>query len=245
MSPTRAGTASAEPPSVKRGRGRPPHTAAAIERRRQEIIEAAYEVFAEQGYHASGIADIAARLDIGHGTFYRYFENKRDILDHVVDHALAKFFTAVVSEPIANPKTRAEYRERMTELGNRLFTGIAREDPRLARMLLLEASSIDVELQNRVLGMLETVATMIEPMLAYGVRRGFLRPDLDITSAAKALTGSMIAAVLGMIRRPMRADERARYVETAVSMICDNMPPAVPKAAAATHRKPANRKSPS
>ena len=51
---------------------------------RREIVEAAFECFTERGYHATGIADIAARLGIGHGTFYRYYENKRDIVDHVI-----------------------------------------------------------------------------------------------------------------------------------------------------------------
>jgi AcrR family transcriptional regulator len=216
---TDAGVAS-EP--VKRGRGRPPNTAAAVERRRQQIIEAAYEVFAEQGYHATGIADIAARLDVGHGTFYRYFENKRDLLDHVVDYALTKFFTAVVTEDLPSPQTAEEYRNQMSLLGNRLFTGIAEADPRLTRMLLLEAGSIDAALRQRILGTLDTIAAMVAPMLARGVRRGFLRADLDVDAASRALTGAMIAALLAMLGRPIAADERERYVETVVSMVCDN-----------------------
>jgi AcrR family transcriptional regulator len=224
MTATRSSAAAAGS-APKRGRGRPPNSAAAIERRRQEIIEAAYDVFAEQGYHASGIADIAARLDIGHGTFYRYFDNKRDILDHVVDYGLTKFFTAVVSDGSTLPQTQDEFRQQMTELGNQLFMGIAEEDPRLARMILLEASSIDQELLERILGMLDTVATMIVPMLERGVRKGFLRKDLDADSAAKALTGCMIAGLLGMVRRPMSKAARDRYVDTVVSMICDNVAP--------------------
>src|SRR5581483_1391867 len=54
-----------------------PVTMSLAERRkaelRREIIDAAFTCFAENGYHATGIADIAARLGIGHGTFYRYF----------------------------------------------------------------------------------------------------------------------------------------------------------------------------
>ena len=52
---------------------------------RREIIDAAFDCFAEQGYHATGIADIATRLGIGHGTFYRYFENKRDLVVKVIE----------------------------------------------------------------------------------------------------------------------------------------------------------------
>jgi AcrR family transcriptional regulator len=214
----------APPAPVKRGRGRPPHSAAAIERRRQEIIAAAYEVFAEQGYHATGIADIAARLDIGHGTFYRYFENKRDILDHVVDHALRRYFTAVVTEDLPRPRTAEEFRAQMTLLGNRLFSGIAEQDPRLPRLILIEAAAIDAKLLGRILGMLDTMTTMIAPMLAYGVRRGFVGKNLDPDLAAKAVTGCMVAALLGTVRNPMSATDRARYVDTVVAMVCDGAP---------------------
>ena len=57
---------------------------------REEIVDAAFAEFAERGYHDTGIADIARRLGIGHGTFYRYFENKRDILDHVVTRLMPR-----------------------------------------------------------------------------------------------------------------------------------------------------------
>jgi AcrR family transcriptional regulator len=222
-------TAEADAP-VKRGRGRPPKTAAAIERRRQEIIEAAYEIFAEKGYHASGIADIAERLDIGHGTFYRYFKNKRDILDHVVDYGVGRFFAAVMVEGLAVPATAAEFRAQMTEIGNRLFAQIVDEDPRLPRMILLEATAIDAELLERVLGLVESAGTMIAPMLSFGVNRGFVRADLDVQSAAKALVGTMIAGLFSLVRGPMSLLDRTRYVDTVVSMICDNTPPASPPA---------------
>ena len=49
-----------------------------------DILEAAFLEFSERGYHQTAISDIAKRLGIGHGTFYRHFENKRDISQHVI-----------------------------------------------------------------------------------------------------------------------------------------------------------------
>ncbi|SHV52962.1 putative transcriptional regulator, TetR [Mycobacteroides abscessus subsp. abscessus] len=51
---------------------------------REEVIEAALAEFAERGYHQTSISHIAKRLGSGHSMFYRYFENKRDIVDHAV-----------------------------------------------------------------------------------------------------------------------------------------------------------------
>ncbi|BCS52530.1 TetR/AcrR family transcriptional regulator [Geobacter sp. SVR] len=47
--------------------------------KRDEIIRAALELIAEQGFHGAPMAMIAERADVGAGTIYRYFENK-DVL---------------------------------------------------------------------------------------------------------------------------------------------------------------------
>ena len=65
---------------------------------REEIVEAAFGVFVERGYHQAGIAEIAERLGIGHGTFYRHFENKRAILDYVIDGVMARALRALAAE---------------------------------------------------------------------------------------------------------------------------------------------------
>src|ERR1700730_5401069 len=83
-------------PARRRGRRPPPDEL--IERRRTEIIEAAYAIFSSKGDSAAGIADIAERLGMGHGTFYRYFKNKRDILDQVVDYGVERIVSALELE---------------------------------------------------------------------------------------------------------------------------------------------------
>ncbi|MBM3274121.1 MAG: helix-turn-helix transcriptional regulator, partial [Candidatus Sericytochromatia bacterium] len=43
------------------------------EKRREQILASALEVFAQKGYHASGVADILDHSGISRGTFYLYF----------------------------------------------------------------------------------------------------------------------------------------------------------------------------
>lgn len=211
--------------SAARGRGRPPNSAQAIEQRRGEIIAAAYEVFAEKGYHAAGIADIAARLDIGHGTFYRYFDNKRDILDHVVDHGVQHFLSVVMPDSLPDATDREELRAQLVGLGRRAF-GIIDDDPRLPQLILFEVGAVDAELLQRVLGMLETVRVLIEPLLDNGVERGFLRADLDVEATSRALIGCVISGLFAHVRSPLSGKARARYIDTVASLVCDNAPPA-------------------
>jgi AcrR family transcriptional regulator len=52
---------------------------------RNGILEAAEEVFAERGYDAARIRDIARRARIGVGTVYNHFAKKDDVLAALVD----------------------------------------------------------------------------------------------------------------------------------------------------------------
>jgi AcrR family transcriptional regulator len=55
------------------------------ERTRQQIIEAAMGLFAERGYHATTIADIAAAAEVAPRTFFSYFPSKEAVVFHNVD----------------------------------------------------------------------------------------------------------------------------------------------------------------
>ncbi|MFG1694061.1 TetR/AcrR family transcriptional regulator [Nonomuraea sp. NPDC049309] len=50
------------------------------QRVRDEIIEAAYAVFAERGYAEATVADITERAGVGRTTFFRYFGDKQEVL---------------------------------------------------------------------------------------------------------------------------------------------------------------------
>ncbi len=45
-----------------------------------QIIDAAAEVIAENGYHQSQVSKIAKQAGVADGTIYLYFKNKEDIL---------------------------------------------------------------------------------------------------------------------------------------------------------------------
>jgi AcrR family transcriptional regulator len=50
------------------------------EETRRALLDAAARLFAEQGYHETGVPDIVQAAGVGHGTFYEYFGSRRDIL---------------------------------------------------------------------------------------------------------------------------------------------------------------------
>ncbi len=52
----------------------------------RKLLDAAMEVFARRGYHATRVDDIVKRADTSHGTFYLYFANKEDLLRTLIAH---------------------------------------------------------------------------------------------------------------------------------------------------------------
>lgn len=169
---------------------------------RQEIIDTAFVCFAEKGYHATGIADIAGELGIGHGTFYRYFSNKRDIIDHVIDDLAARITEALGTENAPEAAaTLDEYRAQLDRIGAAL-TRILLADRRVAQLLLFHATGIDDELTHRLYGLLDTADALTAGYLGHGVELGYLRADLDTVNTARAITGMLLAGLLHGLRDP-------------------------------------------
>lgn len=167
---------------------------------RREIVAASFDCFAEQGYHATGIADIARRLGVGHGTFYRYFANKRDIVEHVIDDLIARILTALGDENAPDAvSTLEDYRLQSARIGEAVATLIG-ADPRVPRLLLLEAPGVDAELRERVLDFIESMTDVTAAYFTHGVELGYLRADLDVQASARAVNGMILGAVIHGIR---------------------------------------------
>jgi AcrR family transcriptional regulator len=173
---------------------------ARAERRRAEILAAALELFAERGYHATGVADIASRLRMSHGTFYRYFASKRDILDHIVDGLVGRIAEALAaSNGVGTATTLEGYREQVRRIAEALVA-VVHEDPRIAQVLLFEATGIDEELTARILEQIDQLRSLTAAYLRHGVEAGYLRADLDVIETARALNGIVYAGALDAIR---------------------------------------------
>ena len=54
------------------------------ERTRQRLLESAERIFAELGYHDASIVKITEAAGVAQGTFYLYFESKKEIFDELV-----------------------------------------------------------------------------------------------------------------------------------------------------------------
>jgi AcrR family transcriptional regulator len=65
------------------------------QRTREQIIDAAMRLFAERGYHATTIADIAAAASVAPRTFFTYFPSKEAVVFHNLDRDLDSLASAL------------------------------------------------------------------------------------------------------------------------------------------------------
>lgn len=164
-----------------------------IAKRKKEILDASIEVFASKGYHAAGIADIATALNIGHGTVYRYYKNKRDIFDAILSELLAKMAAIVQQEP-PNTNSLNEYKDQLERIADTLLD-IFYNDPRLAKIAFYESMGIDPEISQSVERILDLFAQFTEAYMKNGVEKGFLREEMDQEIAARLITAMLVETV--------------------------------------------------
>jgi AcrR family transcriptional regulator len=72
-----------------------PRGLAQKQRRQEQILAAAFQVFAVQGYEAARLDDVAERAGIAKGTIYLYFRDKKQLFRGVVRSLLRKRFDVV------------------------------------------------------------------------------------------------------------------------------------------------------
>lgn len=164
-----------------------------IAQRKSEILSASIEVFSSQGFHQAGIADIAKALNIGHGTVYRYFKNKRDIFNAILADLLGQMAEIVMQEP-PNTDSLEEYAEQLQRIADGLLV-IFKRDPRLAKIAFYESLGVDPEATESVEHLLSIFAQFTEQYMKNGMDKGFLRATMNPSIAAHLVTAMLVETI--------------------------------------------------
>ena len=189
------------------------------ELRRDEILDAAERVFADKGYHEAGIADIASVLGMGHGTFYRYFRNKHDIAATVLERVVQRIADAGLEEDPEASDTLEEYREQTVRILERMFDLID-EQPVLMQFFHSQSLVVDAD---RLAAAIDAYGVFTAQFLENGVRKGFLRGDLDVEVTAQALVGVIFEGTRRALRAPQPADVRQRWIDAGTALMFDGI----------------------
>ncbi len=152
----------------------------ATAQRRGKILEAAVMCFLENGYHQTGVRDIAARAGVSLGNLYNHFPGKHDVLVEIaaLERAELAPYIALLAKPgparAIFEKFLAGYAAYLAKPENAILTieitSEAIRKPDIGELFLVNHA--------------ELVAALAA-ILARGVEEGAFRTDLDAQEAAQ------------------------------------------------------------
>ncbi|HWC13540.1 MAG TPA: TetR/AcrR family transcriptional regulator [Actinomycetota bacterium] len=102
--------------------------------RREQILEEAAKLFAEQGYHGAAVGDICDALGVGKGVFYWYFPSKEAVFAELLQESLLQLRRSqqAAIAAVADPVDRIEE-------GIRASIGFFRGNPSVLEVLRIAA----------------------------------------------------------------------------------------------------------
>jgi len=165
-----------------------------IEDKRRRILDAAVQVFAEKGYFASRVTDVARAAGVADGTIYLYFQNKDHLLVSLLDEVMSEHLEAGRREVKrlkgAPARLRAIARRHLGLLGGHRD---------LAVVFQVELRQSTKFMERFTASWLKDYFDVLEEVIQGGQRDGTIRRDLPRTLAAHTFFGALDAVVTSWV----------------------------------------------
>jgi len=154
--------------------------------KRDAILRAAIDIFAERGYFNAQVADVARAAGVAAGTVYLYFKSKDDLLISIFERSmrdgLSRGREAVADLADPPERLRRLARGHLARLGS---------DRNLAVVFQVELRQSTKFMERFSSTLLRDYLGLIREAIADGQRQGIFRADIKPTSAAKMLFGAL------------------------------------------------------
>jgi AcrR family transcriptional regulator len=185
-------------------------------KRREQILDAAYKLFAEQGYHGTTVGDICDELGVGKGVFYWYFKSKEVLFRELLRASLFKLRRSQQEaiKEVSDPVERIE-------LGIRASIAFYRSEP--GYLSLIRTAARYDEFSGSLNQGQQTVVTDTAMHIKEGMAEGSIRHG-DPELMAHGILGAIFHFVEvyfgtdsgASADRPQLADEAVAFCLTGV-----------------------------
>jgi AcrR family transcriptional regulator len=195
-----------------------------MEKRRQELIQAAYKQIAAHGFEGLRTREVAQEVGVNIATLHYYFPTKESLIGGVLDHAMNRFRSTLAPHGTPSDQLRNHLRA---------VRKLMKDEPELASVMgeLALRSSRDKSIAAIVNQMYEAWQTTMRGLLRRAVKEGNAPAGLDSDGTAALIIATLTALTLPQMRGAVRADQAMRQLERWLSPA-----PAAPGAAASRRR---------
>jgi TetR/AcrR family transcriptional regulator, fatty acid metabolism regulator protein len=179
--------------------------------RRQQILQAAIEVFSNGNFQSASISEIAQKANIAEGTIYQYFKNKEDL-----------FFSIPAQKTEAFCEELDLHLEGIHDALNKLrkfawfYLYFFKTNPAYARILMLEMRVSKSFYRSRTYDRVKVFTSKVLDIVREGQEEGHIRKDLDGRAIRELLLGFLEHRVTRWLLKEETNDLLENYSE-----ICD------------------------
>jgi AcrR family transcriptional regulator len=159
-------------------------TTSTYEMNRGRVIAVAADLFARNGYHGTGIAELGKAVGLGRGALYHYIESKETLL-YVISKEQVDRMNSYAEETLDRG---LEPEEQLREMARGLLRNIADHRAEWA-VFFREYSALTGERRDKVIAARERYEGYWRQALDSGVRSGVLRPTPRL----------LVKGILGML----------------------------------------------
>jgi AcrR family transcriptional regulator len=190
--------------------------------RPQELLKAALEVFARNGYRNTTLEEIGEAAGVTKGAIYHYFANKESLLLAVIEHYQGLTF-ARAEEGIRNRRVPASTRIRL--LIRKVFSDTeGRRDllALLVRGVTQEIPSVHERWMRGPVRLWTLVAKLVEE----GKARGEFRMDADGEVGARVLVSGLMLQLMWQLHvetMPVIAMDPDRLIDSSVEIFLESL----------------------
>lgn len=162
--------------------------------RRNQILDAATRVFAEKGFHATTIKDIAKEAGIADGTIYIYFENKMALMLGILD----RMNESERRDVDFSQFTEGDFRSFMKGYIRHRLTVLKADNFEVFRVVVSEIL-VNQELRERYYRkIVEPTFIMAEKYFQQWTEQQIIKPD-NTGLPMRAISGMMLGLILEYI----------------------------------------------
>ena len=150
------------------------------EAKRQAILDIAIEEFANNDYKSASISRIVAQAGIAKGSFYQYFENKKELYLYLIDLGSQEKAKFLQDHPPPEPQMETfAYLRWLFSVGVRFEFSNSKLTKVAYRAYYDDRPFFDEAMQQAE----EQASTFARQLLLQGIANGDLRADMDVESA--------------------------------------------------------------
>lgn len=176
------------------------------EKRRGELVAAAYKQIAERGFEGLRTREVASEVGVNIATLHYYFPTKESLIRGVLEHAMGRFRTTL--EPHGSPKD--QLRKHL-----RAVRKLMAEQPELGAVMgeLAMRSTRDKSVRTIVNEMFTTWQATVRGLLRRAVKEGRLQAGMDGDAVAALVIATLMGATLPPMNDAKRGDQAVRQLE--------------------------------